>query len=176
MDPSEWVSYVCANDIGWGYPMSDFETKCCPYRRLQLTWPSVEVLVHLEATLILESYSLVRIDFEQSNVRTMAVNEDLTCRVTVTFAARQRSGHASIFLAACGRTAPSFRSCLHRAVGLILQRASRSRRSTQASPSSASARSSESTLLTSDSRNPRWRRAEKTLACASMRRGMSGSP
>jgi hypothetical protein len=32
-------------------------------------------LLHLEATLILASYSLVRIDFEQSNVRTMAVNE-----------------------------------------------------------------------------------------------------
>jgi RES domain-containing protein len=35
----------------------------------------LEVLVHLEATRILESYSLVRIDFEQSNVRTMAVDE-----------------------------------------------------------------------------------------------------
>ena len=35
----------------------------------------LEVLVHLEATRILESYSLVRIDFEQSHVRTMAVSE-----------------------------------------------------------------------------------------------------
>ncbi len=35
----------------------------------------LEVLVHVEATRILESYSLVRIDFEQSYVRTMAVNE-----------------------------------------------------------------------------------------------------
>lgn len=35
----------------------------------------LEVLVHLEAARILESYSLVRIDFDQSNVRAMAVNE-----------------------------------------------------------------------------------------------------
>lgn len=35
----------------------------------------LEVLVHLEATRILESYSLVRIDFEQSTVRTMVVDE-----------------------------------------------------------------------------------------------------
>jgi hypothetical protein len=70
----------------------------------------------------------------------------------------------------------TFRSCLHRAVGLILQSAACSRCSTPASRSSASARNSESTILTSDSRKPRWRRAEKTLACASMRRGMRGLP
>jgi RES domain-containing protein len=35
----------------------------------------LEVLVHLEATRILESYSLVRIEFEQSTVRTMVVDE-----------------------------------------------------------------------------------------------------
>jgi len=57
----------------------------------------------------------------------------------------------------------------HRAVGLILQSASRSRCSTLARPRSASARSSASTAFTSDSRKPRWRRAEKTLAWASMR-------
>ena len=56
---------------------------------------------------------------------------------------------------------------VHRNFGLILHSASRSRRSTVAPSSWVSARSSESTVFTSPSRKPRWRRAEKTLACAS---------
>lgn len=64
----------------------------------------------------------------------------------------------------------------HLVLGLIRQSASRSSCFTSASPSAASARSSPSTVCTSPSRKPRWRRAENNLLYASTPLGATWLP